>query len=127
MGTQGVRVAAPRTTPMLPSCSPNFPCASMTRYTHVEHEPILYLYHFIKDSTGNIEKSLKLRENVWQFTKCLTIFPIHWKQKEQMNPEIKVFSRKKTHASRQRSKYSFFATILNFSLSKRIELRTCLV
>ena len=47
--------------------------------------------------------------------------------KEQMNPEIKVFSRKKTHASRQRSKYSFFATILNFSLSKRIELRTCLV
>ena len=26
---------------LLPSCSPNFLCASITRYTHAKHEPIL--------------------------------------------------------------------------------------
>ena len=33
--------AAPRATLTLLSCSPNFPRASITRYTHAEHEPIL--------------------------------------------------------------------------------------
>ena len=32
--------AAPRTLTLL-SCSPNFPRASITRYTHAKHEPIL--------------------------------------------------------------------------------------
>ena len=34
--------AAPRATLTLLSCSPNFPRASITRYTHAKHEPILY-------------------------------------------------------------------------------------
>ena len=33
--------AAPRATLTLLSCSPNFPSASITRYTHAKHEPIL--------------------------------------------------------------------------------------
>ena len=33
--------AAPRATLTLLSCSPNFPRASITRYTHTKHEPIL--------------------------------------------------------------------------------------
>ena len=33
--------AAPRATLSLPSCSPNFPRAFITRYTHAKHEPIL--------------------------------------------------------------------------------------
>ena len=33
--------AAPRATLSLLSCSPNFPRASITRYTHAKHEPIL--------------------------------------------------------------------------------------
>ena len=33
--------AAPRATLTLLSCSPNLPRASITRYTHVKHEPIL--------------------------------------------------------------------------------------
>ena len=32
----------PRETPSLPSCSPNFPCASTTRYTRAKHGSILY-------------------------------------------------------------------------------------
>ena len=32
---------APRATLTLLSCSPNFPRASITRYTHAKHEPIL--------------------------------------------------------------------------------------
>ena len=35
--------AAPQATLTLPSCSPNFPRASITRYTHAKHEPILNL------------------------------------------------------------------------------------
>ena len=35
--------AAPRATLTLLSCSPNFPRASKTRYTHAKHEPILKL------------------------------------------------------------------------------------
>ena len=35
--------AAPRATLTLLSCSPNFPRASITRYTHAKHEPILKL------------------------------------------------------------------------------------
>ena len=33
--------AAPRASLTLLSCSPNFPRASITRYTHAKHEPIL--------------------------------------------------------------------------------------
>ena len=33
--------AAPRATLTLLSCSPNFPRASITRYTHAKYEPIL--------------------------------------------------------------------------------------
>ena len=33
--------AAPRATLTLLSCSPNFPGASITQYTHAKHEPIL--------------------------------------------------------------------------------------
>ena len=33
--------AAPRATLTLLSCSPNFPRASITRYMHAKHEPIL--------------------------------------------------------------------------------------
>ena len=33
--------AAPRVTLTLLSCSPNFPRASITQYTHAKHEPIL--------------------------------------------------------------------------------------
>ena len=40
--TQEARVA-PRATLTLLSCSPNFPRASVTRYTHAKHEPILKL------------------------------------------------------------------------------------
>ena len=36
--------AAPRATLTLLSCSPNFPRASITRYTHAKHEPILNYY-----------------------------------------------------------------------------------
>ena len=35
--------ALPRATLTLLSCSPNFPRASITRYTHAKHEPILNL------------------------------------------------------------------------------------
>ena len=35
--------ATPRATPTLLSCSPNLPRASITRYTHAKHEPILKL------------------------------------------------------------------------------------
>ena len=38
--------AAPRATLKLLSCSQNFPRASITRYTHAKHEPILN-YYFI--------------------------------------------------------------------------------
>ena len=41
--TQEARVAlgCARATLTLLSCSPNFPCASITRYTYAKHEPIL--------------------------------------------------------------------------------------
>ena len=35
---------SPRATLTFLSCSPNFPRASITRYTHAKHEPILILY-----------------------------------------------------------------------------------
>ena len=35
--------AAPRAALTLLSCSPNFPRASITRYTHAKHEPVLNL------------------------------------------------------------------------------------
>ena len=34
-------LATPQATLTLLSCSPNFPRASITRYTHAKHEPIL--------------------------------------------------------------------------------------
>ena len=55
--------AAPRATLTLLSCSPNFPCASITRYTHAKHEPILNLppFSLIRDfgkqnTRGNVSK-----------------------------------------------------------------------
>ena len=33
--------AVPRATPTHFACSPNFPCASKTRYTYAKHEQIL--------------------------------------------------------------------------------------
>ena len=36
--------AAPRETLTLLSCSPNFPRASITRYTHAKHELILNFF-----------------------------------------------------------------------------------
>ena len=49
--------ATPRATLTLSSCSPNFRRASITRYTHAKHEPILNfaletrkLIIFVKDS-----------------------------------------------------------------------------
>ena len=39
--------AKPRATLTLLSCSPNFPRAAITRYTHAKHEPIL---NFIKNN-----------------------------------------------------------------------------
>ena len=44
VGTPEARVAAPRATlNTLLSCSPNFPRASIPRYTYAKHEPILKL------------------------------------------------------------------------------------
>ena len=40
--------AAPRATLTLLLCSPNFPRASITQYTHAKHEPILKLYTLVK-------------------------------------------------------------------------------
>ena len=42
-----LHLAKPRTTLTLLSRSPNFPSASITRYTHATHEPILYLLVFL--------------------------------------------------------------------------------
>ena len=39
--------AAPRTTLKHLSCSPNFPRASITRYTHAKHEQLIYFRLFI--------------------------------------------------------------------------------
>ena len=39
-------LAAPRATLTLLSCSSNFPRASITRYTHAKHEPILKFTYF---------------------------------------------------------------------------------
>ena len=41
VGTQDARVSAPRATLTLLSCSPNFPRASIPRYTHAKYEPII--------------------------------------------------------------------------------------
>ena len=38
---ESIQEATPRATLTLLSCSPNFPRASITRYTHAKHEPIL--------------------------------------------------------------------------------------
>ena len=58
--------ATPRATFTLLSCSPNFPRASITRYTHAKHEPILnditqgweVLQSLISPSKGNEKKKL---------------------------------------------------------------------
>ena len=47
--------AAPRATLTLLSCSPNFPRASITRYTHAKHEPIL------KETRANIPMARFIR------------------------------------------------------------------
>ena len=45
--TQEARVAVPRATLTHLLCSPNFPCTSMTRYTHAKHEQILKFNSFL--------------------------------------------------------------------------------
>ena len=40
--------AVPRATLTLLSCSPNFPRASLIRYTHAKHEPILNCEHIMQ-------------------------------------------------------------------------------
>ena len=44
--------AAPRATLTLLSCSPNFPRASITRYTHAKHEPTLNFLSFFVSEKG---------------------------------------------------------------------------
>ena len=43
--------AAPRATLTYFSCSPNFPRASITRYTHAKHEKILNLFYTHRTSS----------------------------------------------------------------------------
>ena len=54
---------APRATLTLLSCSPNFPRASITRYTHAKHEPILGIARYIRNSI-NYENIQSLDENL---------------------------------------------------------------
>ena len=54
---------APRATLTLLSCSPNFPRASITRYTHAKHEPILGIARYIRNSI-NYENIQPLDENL---------------------------------------------------------------
>ena len=51
--------AAPRATLTLLSCSPNFPRASITRYTHAKHEPILNLTDHVTQTQVLIPLILK--------------------------------------------------------------------
>ena len=51
--------AAPRATVTLLSCSPNFPRASITRYTHAKHEPILKLTLNFRDIVSQEPSQLK--------------------------------------------------------------------
>ena len=54
--------ATPRATLTLLSCSPNFPRASITRYTHAKHEPILnYLVKIALQSFKNRSKPVVRR------------------------------------------------------------------
>ena len=50
--------ATPRATLPLLSCSPNFPRASITRYTHAKHEPILKINFFqiFENTQEGVEK-----------------------------------------------------------------------
>ena len=50
--------ATPRATLPLLSCSPNFPRASITRYTHAKHEPILKINFFqiFENTQEEVEK-----------------------------------------------------------------------
>ena len=54
---------APRATLTLLSCSPNFPRASITRYTHAKHEPILGIARYVRNSI-NYENIQPLDENL---------------------------------------------------------------
>ena len=53
--------AAPRATLTPLSCSPNFPRASITRYTHAKHEPILKFLEQIARSWRHISALLHVR------------------------------------------------------------------
>ena len=61
---QEARVA-PRATLTLLSCSPNFPRASVTRYTHAKHEPILKL--IANNRTDALKTDVKL---LFMITNC---------------------------------------------------------
>ena len=53
--------AAPRATLTHFSCSPNFPRASITRYTHAKHEQILKFS--LLESIGVVENDLRVIKN----------------------------------------------------------------
>ena len=53
--------AAPGATLTLLSCSPNFPRASITRYTHAKHEPILKFYLHMPCQAPSEFRTLRLQ------------------------------------------------------------------
>ena len=62
--------AAPRATLILLSCSPDFPRASITRYTHAKHEPVLkfrkgkyffLMYHLFASSVRFLYLDMQMR------------------------------------------------------------------
>ena len=56
--------AAPRATLTLLSCSPNFPRASITRYTHAKHEPIPNFPKMLKNHLKKFTQNCKTLANV---------------------------------------------------------------
>ena len=57
---RALKKLSPRATLTLLSCSPNFPHASITRYTHAKHEPILKYTHAIKCNLMDLTSVHKL-------------------------------------------------------------------
>ena len=78
--------AAPRATLTLLSCSPNYPHASITRYTHAKHEPILNLrfsghkckfLSFHNSQKRYVKNTIKYRSLPWKPWSLVRIF-IYW-------------------------------------------------
>ena len=70
--------AGPRATLTHFSCSPNFPGASIIRYTHAKHEKILKFHSFL---TGNVKTSKPSHEGYseGQNNHLLTIYEEHFR------------------------------------------------